>query len=104
MTLVFVQGDTAPDITSQLTHESTGLPLDLTDASVRFQMRRPDDRRYTVNATATIVDVAEGRVAYAWGANDLTTIGDYIIQWEVTYQSGRVQTTAATEELIIRRQ
>lgn len=104
MTLIFVQGDTAPDITSQLTHESDGTPVNLTNSTVRFQMRRPDDRRFTVNALATIVDAGQGRVGYAWAANDLATPGDYAIQWEVTFQNGRVQTTAATETITVRRQ
>jgi hypothetical protein len=104
MSLTFVQGDTAPDITSQLTRESDGLPVDLTNASVRFQMRRPDDRRFTVNAVATVSDAAQGRVGYAWSANDLAVPGDYAIQWEITFQSGKVQTTAATETITIRRQ
>ena len=104
MTLIFVSGDTAPDITTTITHETTGLPVDLTDASVMFQMRRPDDRRFTVNSAATLTDAANGLVGYSWGANDLSVPGDYYIQWEVTYPGGRIQTTAATETITIRRQ
>jgi len=104
MTLTLVQGDTAPDITTQLTYTSNGNPVDLTNAEVRFQMRRPDDRRFTVNAEAVITNALQGRVAYSWATNDLAVPGDYVIQWEVTFQNARVQTTAETEALIIRRQ
>jgi hypothetical protein len=104
MTLIFVSGDTAPDITATITHETTGLPVDLTDASVRFQMRRRDDRRFTVNQAATLVDAPNGLVRYSWATNDLSVPGDYDIQWEVTYPGGRIQTTAAIESITIRRQ
>ena len=72
MTLTFVQGDTAPAITSTIVLVSDQSPVDLTGATVRFQMRKPDDRRFTVNAVATVVDAAAGSVRYAWATNDLT--------------------------------
>lgn len=103
MSLTFVQGDTAPAIDGQIKIETTGVPKDLTGAAVRFQMRRADDRRFTVNALAANVDLSVGQVSYAWGANDLATPGDYLVQWEITYGSGKVQTTAA-ETIIVRRQ
>lgn|SRR5512141_58816 len=106
MSLTFVQGDTAPDITAQIHEEDSPLvAVDLTTASgVRFQMRKTDDRRFTVNASASITDAANGLVSYSWGPNDLATPGDYQIQWEVTYAGGRIQTTAPTETITIRRQ
>lgn len=105
MSLVFVQGDTAPDITSVI-HEEGDVtsPVDLTNATVRFQMRRADDKRFTVNAVAVIDDAVAGEVHYSWGANDLAVPGDYVVQWEVTYPGGRIQTTAPEATITIRRQ
>lgn len=103
MTLEFVQGDTAPAVTATIVHTSDESPLDLTSASVRFQMRKPDDRRFTVNAVATVVDAPAGSVRYAWAVNDLTVPGPYVIQWEVTYPDTRIQTTGQ-ESISVRRQ
>lgn len=105
MSLPFVQGDTGPALESVI-HErgNPDNPLDLTGCTVRFQMRKADDRRFTVNNSATVVDAAEGRVRYQWGPNDLAVHGDYDIQWEVTFPDARRQTTADTETLVVRRQ
>ena len=103
MSLTFVQGDTAPAITAQITHDSDGSPVDLTGAAVRFQMRKADDRRFTVHEIATKTNEAQGRVSYAWGPNDLGVVGDYQVQWEVTYADTRIQTTS-TSTITVRRQ
>jgi hypothetical protein len=103
MSLVFVQGDTAPAITATITHDSDGSPVNLSGATVRFQMRKADDRRYTVNTIATLVDAPNGQVSHSWGANDLVVPGTYLVQWEVTYPDTKVQTTS-TGEVTVRRQ
>ena len=103
--LTFVQGDTAPDLLATL-HEADDptAVLDLTGATVRFQMRRPDDRKFTINAAAEITDAEAGKVRYRWATNDLSYPGDYSVQWEVTYPDARVQTTAAANTITVRRQ
>lgn len=105
MSLTFVQGDTAPDIQATL-HQEDDLSVltNLTGCTVRFQMRRPDDKRYQVSALATVIDALTGKVAYSWGPNDLSVPGTFFVQWEVTYPSGRVQTTAQETEITVRRQ
>lgn len=103
--LVFVQGDTAPDLGAVLhVKGDPTTPIDLTGASVRFQMRKRDDRSYTVDAAATIVDEDEGEVVYEWDTNDLAVPGDYDIQWQVTFADLRVQTTATPNVIRVRRQ
>lgn len=101
----FVQGDTAPDITATLLQSDASTPLDLTDAlSVRFQMRKADDKRLTVDAEATIDDdPTTGKVSYRWGTNDLAVEGEYFGQWRVVYGDGRIQTTAVPNEITVRR-
>lgn len=108
MSLTFVQGDTAPDITAVIHEEDDATSvIDLSPAyvsGVRFQMRRADDRRYQVNSAATVVDGVLGLVSYSWGANDLSVPGTYVVQWEVSYQGGRVQTTSPEVTVVVRRQ
>lgn len=82
--LSFVQGDQAPSITGNLTH-ADGTVFNLTDTTVRFQMRLSIDRRWSVNASATIVDAATGRVRYDWQPGDLDEAGDYSARWLITF-------------------
>lgn len=105
MSLNFVQGDNAPAIMAVLHEEDNPtIPVNLTNAIVRFQMRKPNDSRYTVNAVALVVDPLEGLVSYAWGPNDLAVPGTYNFQWEITFFGGRVQTTSPETQLTVRRQ
>lgn len=107
MTEEFVQGDTAPDIDYQLKYssgENAGEPVDLTDSTVAFQMRKPDDRRYTVNAAAEIIDEVDGRVRYTWGDNDLSVSGAYQGQFEITFPDGKIQTIKTPISIEVRRQ
>lgn len=99
-----VQGNNKPDLLATLTDSITGAPIDLTTAtSVVFQMRKPDDRRFTVNAAATVVDAATGKVRYSWSANDLANPGDYQCQWAITWNDATKQTTDPVNTITVRR-
>jgi hypothetical protein len=104
MSLVLVQGDTAPTLRGTLTDDETGNPLDLTGATVFFQMRKKDDHRYTINAQCTLLTPSAGTVSYQLAANDLNTAGDYLAQFEVRYPDLRVQTTVTQIPVTVRRQ
>lgn len=100
-----VQGDTRPQLKARLTITRTQQPVDLSSAtSVRFQMKQENDRKYTVDAEASIVDAADGRVAYTWGPNDLRAPGTYIAQWEITWAENAKQTTAQPGTIEVRAQ
>lgn len=102
--LQFVQGNTAPFIAATLhALDNSEIVIDLTGCTVHFQMRKGDDRRYTVNNEATIVSAEDGQVRYQWGPNDLAIPGDYEVQWLVTYPDDREQTTSETETIRVRR-
>jgi hypothetical protein len=101
---IYVQGDTGPDPLYQLFDIETGDPQPLTDCDVYFQMRKPDDRKYTVNALATIMDAAEGKVRYPWGATDLDIAGIYQIQWEIHFPDNEVITTKELRYIEVRKQ
>lgn len=109
MTMTFKTGDTGPAFTARIPlkdHEgvATGAYANLTGASVNFQMRKPDDRRYQVNQPAVIVGPpTDGRVQYSWAANDLSIPGDFEVQFEVTFADLTVQTTER-ETITVERQ
>jgi hypothetical protein len=101
----FVQGNTAPDIVAQLHDEKIATKvLNLTTAtSVRFQMRKPDDTIFTVDAEADITNASQGLVSYSWAADDLNVDGQYDTQWEVHWGDGKMQTVAKTNRILVRR-
>lgn len=96
--LLMVQGDTAPDLVAVL-HER-GNPtnvLDLTSAShVYLLMRKPDDRRMTVNAEVSIEDAVAGVVRYEWAANDLAVPGTYQCRFRVHWLDDKIESTPDT--------
>ena len=101
----FVQGDTAPSIVAQL-HDvlDPTKPLDLSQAtSVRFQMRKPDDRLFQVDAEASITNESQGLVLYSWSATDLGVDGEYDAQWEVHWNDGKIQTVETPNRINVRR-
>jgi hypothetical protein len=101
----FVQGDTGPDLTAILHDEDDATsPIDLTGAAVRFQMRKENDKRFTVNQPATVLSAAAGEVSYSWAVNDLAVPGDYQVQWEIVFPDGKIQTQAVPSTITVRRQ
>jgi hypothetical protein len=69
-----------------------GVAANLTGASVRFIMAPAPGQPPKVNAPATIVDAAAGRVSYTWTAADLDTPGRYVAEWQVTFSGGAIET------------
>jgi len=93
-TLDFFSGDNDPPINGVIHDiDDPTVLANLTNATVKFIMRKSDDKRYTVNASATVVDAPNGVVQYQWGANDLDTPGEYQVWWRITWPDTRVQTT-----------
>lgn len=104
MSLTFVTGNMRPSLTGVIHEEGDPTALiNLTGCTVRFQMRKSDDKRFTVNAAASVVDAAGGEVRYDWAANDLNVPGTYLVQWEVTFPDNKTQTTAEPVEIEVRR-
>jgi|WetSurMetagenome_2_1015567.scaffolds.fasta_scaffold20097_3 hypothetical protein len=102
--VTLTQGDTAPSISGTLTYSDTGEPIPLEHCTVRFQMRKHTDRRYTIEGAAVIVDAIAGKVRYDLAANDLNTPGDYEAQWEITFEDQKVQTSDPVNTVTVRRQ
>ena len=100
----FITGDTGPDLTGTIHALGDATDVEtLTGATVRFQMRKDNDKSYRVNGSATIINATSGTVRYQWSVNDLNLKGSYKGRWEVTYPGGRVVTTAA-KDIVVDRQ
>ena len=97
----FVSGDIAPSIFGTLTDTNSGEPLVLTGAVVRFQMREAIDRRFAVNAVATVVDATAGEVRYDWQVGDLGAPGDYVSRWLVTFDDSTTEHTIPANTISI---
>ena len=105
MTVTFVQSDTAPTVLATLhDQDDPTIPLNLNGATVKFQMRGANDRFYRVNAACLVTNAATGQVSYTWADHDLDVPGDYVVQFEVTFSNGKIQTTASPIPVIVRRQ
>jgi hypothetical protein len=85
------ENDTSPALRAVL-KDSDGVSVDLTGASVRFHMRNANGGILVVNKPATIVTAASGIVDYNWDAEDTTVVGQFEIEFEVTFPDGGIQT------------
>ena len=85
------QNDTAPAIAEQLL-DGLGAPVVLTGASVKFMMYGPGETSPKVNVAATITDASLGKVSHTWLAAHTDTPGDYLVEWQVTFGGGSIET------------
>lgn len=81
------QDNTSPALEAQL-KDNDGNAVDLTGASVRFQMKKVGDDSPSVDASAKITDASNGIVAYDWSIGDTDTTGSYIAEFDVDYSGG----------------
>lgn len=84
------RGDTSPSILYALLPAT----VDLTGATVRFNMRNKDTGAIKVNRAAAVVVTATGTptVRYDWQAADTDIAAYYSAEFEVTYAGGSVET------------
>lgn len=92
----YKRNDQLPDYTATLL-QGDNTPINLTGATVKFLMTSIVGNTPKVNATATVVNAAQGQVAYVWGATDLDTEGEYEVEWEVTFGNGKKLTVPAAD-------
>lgn len=84
-------GDTAPRPRTQLL-DGAGQPVVLTGAAVRFKAFTAPGVTAKVDGVATIVDAPTGLVEYPLTAPDTTPAESYLVEWQVTFGGGAVQT------------
>lgn len=87
---VIKSGSTAPALTATL---YDGLvPLNLTGATVQMRMRAVSGGALVINAPAVITgDPTEGVVVYQWLPADTDDVGEFEVEWEVTFSGGAEQ-------------
>lgn len=98
-----VQRDNKPSIVGHLTNPD-GTDFDLTNCTVKFQMRLPRSFTYEVDAAGVVTDAPHGMVRYDWGNNDLLDPGDYQCQWQIAFTGGGIQTTDPANSITVRRE
>lgn len=97
----WVAGDTSPSVFATLT-ETDGSAKNLTSATgVRFQMRLAIDRRWAVDAPATVLTPSAGTVRYDWVAGDTDTAGAYVSRWQITWSGGDIEHTEPENTITI---
>lgn len=80
----FTEGDTAPALSGTVS-------ADLTGATPLVNILKPDGS--LLSREADIVgDPTEGNWSMDWEDDDLDTIGQHLVEVEVTYASGKIQT------------
>lgn len=108
--ILLVQGDTLPKIVTVITDEESGLPVDVSGATVVLKFRKVGAAVLTATLTGTLLagltnadgsitstppydtPGAGGRVEFAWTSTALAATGNYEGEIEVTFPSGGIQT------------
>ena len=86
------QNDTRPALSAYLT-DANDAAVNLTGATVVFNMRVEPAGTIKVNGTSAVVDDAEaGQVSYNWVAANTDTADDYEAEFQVTFAGGAIQT------------
>lgn len=82
------QGSTNPALTEIL--QVNGVAINLTGATVRFQMRKENSAINAVDSLATIVSPTAGSVKYDWVAANTANEGVFYGWWKATLSSGQI--------------
>ena len=84
--------DTRPAIIANLT-DANDAAVNLTGASVKFNMRVDPAGSIKINLGTAIIENAEaGQVSYPWTSANTDTADDYEAEFEVSFAGGGVQT------------
>jgi len=85
------QNDTSPAIQATV-KDGSGNAINVTGASVVFNMRTVSGTVKVDRGAGTVVDGAAGQVKYQWQVGDTDTTGVYEAEFEVTYADSTVET------------
>ena len=73
--LLYVKGDVSPQERMRLIETTTGLPQDITGASVALEVRRLGETAVLTTVAGLITDAENGRVTVTWPAAVFTDAG-----------------------------
>lgn len=88
-----VQGDSRPQLQLTITNENTGLPVDISGATVRMKFRAAGATGYLALLTGAVVSGSAGTCVINWASTTLDVDeGDYEGEVEVTFADTTIQT------------
>ena len=101
-----VQGDTRPQIKVTLSDDNTGVPIDISGATVRLKFRALGSTTLIDTLIGIVLDGPNGVVVFAWNNNTLNVDpGDYEGEVEVTFPAGAgIQTAYQLLKFYVRAQ
>lgn len=97
------RGDRKDSVEATL-KDATGATVDLTGATVTFNMRAPGAASPKVSASAVNLDTGtatRGKVRYDWAAADTDTAGLYYAEFEVTFADGKRASFPSHTHLVV---
>jgi hypothetical protein len=93
------KGDLEPSIRRAIIDGETGLPYDLTGASVKFIMTKDDLTTIKITAAGVIESPASaGILRYDWTGTDTDTALKFKAEFQITLASGKKLTFPAGDE------
>lgn len=87
-------GDDTPVITAVL-QDLFRVPVNLTGASVAVHLRPTLTATGVINGAGTVdadQNLNRGKVTFTLPTGGLLTVGEYLVEWEVTFSTGKKQT------------
>lgn len=100
------QGDTFPNIEAILSN-SEDEAVDLTGCTVLFRMSEIGDGNLLIEKSATVVTPQTGsdmgKVSAEFENGDTDIIGDYRVEWKVTFPNGKIATFLRGEGSVFNR-
>jgi len=100
MIFTIKQDNTSPFIAATL-KDANSNAVDLTGATVAFNMADVNDTTIVDGSAATIVDEDAGRVQYEWQTGDTANAGSFRAEFKVTYLGGKIETFPNNDYIII---
>lgn len=84
-------GDTLPKLEAQLVNNKTGQPIgDITTATVVFRYKVRGTTVWTTLNTVAILNGPKAIVEVTWTIGDTDTVGDYDMDFVVTFVDGQM--------------
>lgn len=95
------QNDTRPKLRYNLKQGTNQTPIDITGATVVFNMRPSAGGSVVANrVSATIVSAATGVVEWTPTTGHTATVGDYLGEFEITFSDGGILTVPSGSNYI----